>query len=279
MTPLRQKMTREIRLRNYSKTTEKTYVLVVARFAKHFGKSPEAISLEETKEYLYYLREEKKVSLSYFKQVIAALRFLYVKLLGQTWIKESLKYPRSQPSLPRVISKEEVAKLLEAVPDLRIKTVLSVLYAAGLRLDEAVSLKLGDIDSKRMLIHVRCGKGGRAREVILSKQLLKELRKYWRRYRPKEYLFENSRGKKLRGELVQRWCKEGSRRAKLKTKVTPHLLRHSFATHLLEAGTDIRVIQALLGHRNLNSTLIYTHVSSRCYEGIKDPLAALEQVQ
>jgi site-specific recombinase XerD len=252
-------------------------VLVVARFAKHFGKSPELISLEEVKSYLYYLREEKHVSMSYFKQVIGGLRFLYVNILDKSWFKDSLKYPRDQRSLPKVASKEEVAKLLSVIPDHRAKVILSVLYAAGLRLHECLSLKISDIDSKRMIITVRQGKGNKDRQVLLSKQLLEELRVYWIRYRPKLYLFESKTGKMLRGEKIQQWCKEGSRRAKLKTKITPHVLRHSFATHLLEAGIDIRVIQVLLGHKNLESTLIYTHVSSRCYGGIIDPLLALYQ--
>lgn len=277
MTPLREKMIREIRLRNYSKATEKTYVLGVARFAKHFGRSPEQISLEEVKGYLYYLREEKHVSMSYFKQVLGGLRFLYVQVLNQPWFKESLKYPRHEVSLPKVVSKEEVLKLLEAIPEMKARTALSLIYAAGLRLQEALSLKVRDIDSKRMLISVRQGKGGKDRQVILSKQLLEELRTYWCRYRPREYLFEGKTGGKLNGQRLQKWCSEGCRRAKLKTRITPHTLRHSFATHLLESGTDIRVIQALLGHRNISSTLIYTHVNSRCYGMIQDPLAALYQ--
>lgn len=278
MTPLREKMIREIRIRNYSKETEKAYILVIRKFAKYFSKSPENISLEEVKDYLYYLREERKVSISSFKVVIGALRFLYVNILGQLWFKESLKYPRDQRTLPRVASKEEVGKLLAAVSDFKIKTILSVLYAAGLRLQEGLSLKISDIDSKRMIINVKQGKGRKDRQVLLSKQLLEELRTYWCRYRPKLYLFENNNGKMLQGDKIQQWCKEGCLRAKLKTKITPHVLRHSFATHLLEAGTDIRVIQTLLGHSSLESTLIYTHVSSRCYGGIKDPLIELYQV-
>ncbi len=277
MTPLREKMIREIRLRNYSKDTEKAYLLVVIRFAKYFAKSPEQISIEEVKDYLYYLREDKQVSMSTFKVVIGGLRFLYVNVLGQEWFKESLKYPRSQRALPRVAAKEEVAKLLSVVTDFEIKMILSVLYAAGLRLRECLSLKVGDIDSQRMIITIKQGKGKKDRQVLLSKQLLEELRTYWCRYRPKLYLFENTNGKMIRAEKVQQWCKEGCCRAKLKTKITPHVLRHSFATHLLEAGTDIRVIQTLLGHSSLESTLVYTHVSSRCYGGIKDPLLALNQ--
>lgn len=196
-------------------------------------------------------------------------------MLGKSWFKEALKYPRYKRPLPVVATKKEVAQLLGAVPDHRARVVLSLMYATGLRLNEALSLKVSDIDSGRNVIHVRRGKGGAPREVMLSKTLLEELRIYWCRFRPKEYLFETKNRRRLHESEIQDWCKEACERAQIRTKITPHVLRHSFATHLLEAGTDIRVIQALLGHADINSTLIYTHVSSRCYSKIKDPLTEL----
>jgi integrase/recombinase XerD len=272
MTPLRERFIRDLELRNYAKVTVSTYVYTVARFARHFGKSPEVLGIEEIKQYLHYLKEERKIAISYFKQVVGALRFLYEHTLKQGWIKESLKYPRSQRALPVVASREEVERLIKVISNTRARTVVTLLYGTGLRLNEALKLKVSDIDSDKMVIHVRFGKGGKSRQVFLSNKLLNILREYYRTYRPGEYLFEHRRGKPVHETLIQGWCKEGCRRAHIKTPITPHVLRHSFATHLLESGTDLRVIQALLGHSNINSTLIYTHVSRRCFEGIQDPL-------
>lgn len=275
MTPLRERYIRDLGIRNYSKCTIKTYVTTVARYARYFGKSPEALGLEEAKQYLYHLRDNKKISISYFKQIVGALRFLYEYTLQKPWIKEQIKYPRAAKTLPIVASKEEVRKLIGAISDIRARTVVSLLYATGLRLHEALGLKIIDVDSKRMLVYVRHGKGGKGRQVFLSRELLVQLRQYYMRFHPREYLFESKRAKPLCPSMVQQWCKEGSRRAKLQLEISPHILRHSYATHLLEAGTDIRVIQELLGHSNIDSTLIYTHVNSRCYKGIKDPLLEL----
>lgn len=277
MTPLRAKMLREIRLRNYSKATEKSYISVVSQFARYYQCSPDKLGLEEIKKYLYWLKEERRVSLSYFKQTVGGLRFFYEHVLGQEWIRESLRYPRGARTLPVVASREEVGRLLKAIPNAKVRTVLSVLYGSGLRLEEALKLERHDVDSTRMVLHIREGKGGQSREVFLSQSLLQELRKHWRQYRPKRYLFEGRGGRRLSSSAVQKWCKEGSRRARLKIEITPHVLRHSFATHLLEAGTDIRVIQQLLGHRDIKSTLIYTHVSNRCYQQIGDPLQQARQ--
>ena len=273
MTPLREKMIRELRLKNYAKSTEKSYLHTVSEYAKFHGKSPSALGLEDAKRYLWYLREEKEVSLSYFKQVVSGLRFFYTHVLGQKWVTESLRYPRSQRALPVVASRAEIGRFLQSVSNQKTRTALSILYAAGLRLEEALSLKCSDIDSARMLIHIRNGKGGKSREVFLSESLLVELREYWHCYCPGTFLFEGYRGKKLSCSYIQKQCKEACRRARLKTAITPHVLRHSFATHLLESGTDIRVIQQLLGHTDIKSTLIYTHVSSRCYQKLDDPLA------
>ena len=277
MTPLRSKMIREIRLRNYSKQTEKAYVKMVARYAKYYGKSPELLGVEEVKQYLQYLKEERGISLSYFKQVVGGLRFFYVQVLGQEWFKEALKYPRSQRALPVVVAKEEVAQLIDAVKDVRAKTAIKLLYATGLRVSEAAALRLSDIDSKRMVIRVEQGKGGKSRDVLLSKTLLRDLRSYWKKFRPVDYLFELRRGRPIHSATIQKWCKEAAQEVGLEKKLTPHVLRHSFATHLLESGADIRVIQELLGHKDIQSTLIYTHVNSRCYQGIKDPLKELRQ--
>lgn len=274
-TSLRLKFIRDLELRNYSKITVKTYVGAIARFAKHFKRSPEEISIEEVKQYLHYMKEERHVAISYFKQMIAALRFLYEHTLERPWIREEIKYPRAVKTLPKVATQREVLQLIGAINNQKIRTAVELLYATGVRITEALNLCIADVDSKRMLITVTYGKGGKSRQVPLSKKLLESLRKYYRQYRPKKYLFETSSGKKLCESAVQSSCREGCKIARIKTRITPHVLRHSLATHLLEAGTDIRVIQVLLGHSNINSTLTYTHVNSRCYKSIKDPLQAL----
>jgi site-specific recombinase XerD len=263
-------------LRNYSKNTIKGYVLAVVKFSKHFKRSPEDLGIEEVKQYLHYMREERKIAISYFKQIVGALRFLYEHTLGRPWVREQLKYPKFVRPLPVVATRDEILRLIAVISEQKARTVIELLYATGLRVSEALNLTLKDIDSKRMLITVHGGKGGKSREVPLSKMLLERLRKYYTQYKPKIYLFETRTGKRLCQSMIQDWCKEARRRARIKTQITPHVLRHSIATHLLESGTDIRIIQALLGHSSITSTLIYTHVNSRCFRNIKDPLKALE---
>ena len=275
MTPLRERMIRDLRLRNYSKLTEKSYIQAVARYARHFKRSPEALTVEDVKSYLYYLREQKGVSLSYYKQSLGGLRFVYEHTLQRPWFKDALKYPRGEKRLPVVASKEEVARLIKAIDGLRARTAIELLYATGVRLFEALSLKVEDVDSKQMMIWVRRGKGQKSRRVPLSKQLQSRLREYWLEYKPKKYLFETKSGKPLEPSQVQGWCQRASLRARLAKPITPHVLRHSFATHLLEDGTDIRIIQELLGHQDIKSTLVYTHVSSRALKAMGDPLEQL----
>ena len=226
MTPLREKFIRDMELKNYAKATMKSYLSIVIRFAQHFNRSPEYIELEEVKQYLHYLKEKRHVALSTYKQVIGALRFLYEHTLQKSWIAGHLKYPRSPETIPEVISKGEVGRLIRAIPDGRCRMAVAFLYATALRINEGLSVRVRDINSERMIIHVRSGKGGKQREVPLSEKLLAELRQYYRIYRPKEYLFENRRGRRVHEDTVRGWCHEGARRAKIKTKVTPHVLRH-----------------------------------------------------
>lgn len=275
MTPLRARFIRDLELRNYSKDTIKSYVHAVARYCQHYNKSAEVLGEEEIKHYFVYLREDRKIAISSMKQVVGALRFLYEHTLQRSWIRERIKYPREVRGLPIVATKEEVFKLIGAISDERARMVVELLYSTGVRISEALGLKVVDIDSTRMLIQVHRGKGGKSRQVPLSKKLLRRLRSYYIKYRPKEFLFETCKGKRLCQDNIQEWCREGCRRAKIKTHITPHILRHSCASHLLEAGTDIRIIQVLLGHSSINTTLIYTHVDSRCLQKIKDPLSTL----
>ena len=260
---LRTRLIEDLRIRNYASSTIDIYVRCVALFAKHFGRSPEELGAEEVREYQLHLREEKKASWTFFNQTVSALRFLYGKTLKQDWSVEQIPYPRQEKRLPDVLSFEEVSRLFSCVRTLMSCTILQTMYGAGLRLMEAVSLKKSDIDSERMAIRVRQGKGRRDRYVTLSATLLETLREYYRASRPKgEWLFPNRKGTgAINHNTVQKACSLAARKAGLRKRVTTHTMRHSFATSLLEAGVDLRTIQILLGHGSLNTTAIYLHVA------------------
>lgn len=260
---LRTRMIEDLRIRNYAQNTIKIYVDCVAAFAKHFGQSPEELNEGHIREYQLYLAEEKKSSWTFYNQSVCALRFLYRKTLKKDWSMEHIPFPRQEKRLPEVLSAREVTKLFSCVRTVRSRTILQTMYGAGLRLMEAVSLKTSDIDSERMVIRVRQGKGRRDRYVTLSPTLLETLRDYHRACHPKgEWLFPN---RKWDGPIdhstVQRACTLAAREAGLRKRVTTHTMRHSFATSLLESGVDLRTIQILLGHGSLNTTAVYLHIA------------------
>ncbi len=264
MTPLRQRMMQDLRLRNLAENTQEAYLRSVAKLAQHFQKSPDLLSTEEVRSYLIYLLEKKHASPQSYIQVLAALRFLFNVTLGRKEVLEGLPRPKGVKKLPVVLSMEEVARFLGAIRNPKHRALLMTMYAAGLRVSEAVSLRVTDIDSKRMLIRVRQGKGRKDRYVNLSRRLLEVLREYWRACRPTTWLFPGMLpGRPMGREAVNDLCQRICVRAGMAKRVTPHTLRHSFATHLLEAGTDIRTIQILLGHRSLRTTATYTHVSAK----------------
>jgi site-specific recombinase XerD len=276
MTALRQRMLADMKVRNYSPSTQRLYIGHVARFAVHHGCSPAELGPEEAREYFQYLIETKKVTWSTFNQVVCALRFLYQVTLERPEMIPHLPFPRQEKRLPTVLSVEEVTRFFQAVTHPRDRVALLTIYAAGLRISEALHLKPEDIDSDRMLIHVRQGKGNKDRMVMLSKRLLKELRLYVRWARPYYWLFPGQDPTQpLSTRALQRTCRLTGARAGIAKRVTPHVLRHSFATHLLDAGADLRVIQTLLGHRKLGTTTIYTHVSTRRVQDTTSPLDRL----
>jgi len=259
---LRTRMTEDLRIRNYSEKTVSIYVRCVAAFAKYFGQSPEELNEGHIREYQVYLVKEKKSSWTVYNQSVSALRFLYRKTLKKNWSMEHIPFPRQEKRLPEVLSVQEVSKLFSCVRTVRSRTILQTMYAAGLRLMEAVSLKTNDIDSERMVIRVRQGKGKRDRYVTLSPTLLETLREYYRAYRPGAWLFPNQQGSgPMNHSTVQRACTLAARKAGLRKRVTTHTMRHSFATGLLESGTDLRTIQILLGHESLNTTAVYLHIA------------------
>jgi site-specific recombinase XerD len=275
MTPLRKQMIEALELRGSSPKTVHLYNCV-ARYARHFGKSPEHLGDKELREYLLYLLHERKVTWGTYTQALAALRFLYRWVLQRGDIVQDIRAPRPERRLPVVLSFEEVHRFFAAIPSFKYRTLLMFAYAAGLRISEAANVRVADIDSQRMVIRVVQGKRKKDRYTVLSPLLLQMLRHYWWAARPKDYLFP-SRGKTgvVRSSSVQHACIEARAAAGLSKEVTPHTLRHSFATHLLEAGTDLRIIQELLGHASPRTTAIYTHVSTKLISQIQSPLDLL----
>jgi len=276
MTPLRKRMIEALELRGSSPKTVKLYVDCVVRFARHFNKSPERLGAEDVRQYLLYLVHERKVAWSTYKQALSALRFLYRWVLERGEVVQDIRAPRPERRLPVVLSFAEVHRFFAAITSFKHRTLLMLAYAAGLRVSEAARLQVADIDSERMVIRVVQGKRKKDRYTILSPLMLEMLRHYWWAARPKDYLFP---GRGQRGHVTnstaQRACLAAHAVAGLGKEVTPHTLRHSFATHLLEAGTDLRVIQELLGHASPRTTAMYTHVSTKLISRTKSPLELL----
>jgi site-specific recombinase XerD len=263
MTPLRQRFIDDLRLRNYSPRTIEAYVAGVVRLARHFGRSPELLGPDDIRAFQLHL-VQKRVSWSQFNQTVAALRFLYRVTLGRPEHVPYIAYGKRPKTLPSVLSPEEVALLIQAAASARDRLLLQIAYGCGLRLDELLCLQVGDIDSARMVLHVRHGKGGKDRFVPLSVRLLDELRAYWRLCRPATWLFPGKKpNQHLTSGNVQRTFRGIARRAGLSKRCSMHTLRHSYATHLLEAGVDLLTLKALLGHRNLDTTAHYLHISTQ----------------
>jgi len=276
MTTLRQRLIEDLQVRNRSPHTIRSYVACIAHFARHFGKSPELLGPEEIRQYQVYLVNERRVSLSYLIQIVAALRFLYCVTLQRDWAIRHIAYPKQPKRLPVVLSQAEVRRLFDAIRSPRHLAILMTAYAAGLRLSEVTQLRITDIDSSRMVIRVRQGKGHKDRYVMLAPTLLEVLRLHWRRERPATWLFPGQHpDQPICNHVVQEVCRKAGIAAGLKKPVTVRTLRHSFATHLLESGKDIRIIQTLLGHRNVRTTEVYTYVSTETVRAAESPLESL----
>jgi site-specific recombinase XerD len=276
MTPLRQRFLDDLRLRNYSPRTLECYVAAVARFARHFGRSPEALGPEEIRTYQVHLVQQEHASWSRFNQAVCALRFLYRVTLGRPEVVPMIPFGKRPKTLPAVLSHQEVLRLFAALPDNPYRTLVRTAYACGLRIGEVVRLRVADIDSGRGVLVVRQGKGRKDRLVPLSPALLEELRAYWRRYRPADWLFPGQkRGRHLHVGALQRTFARIVRPLGFRKGVSMHTLRHSYATHLLEAGVDVVTLQRLLGHRDLSTTARYLHVSTQHLQRTPSPLDAL----
>jgi site-specific recombinase XerD len=271
MTPLRRRMIEDMRLRNLAPRTIKTYVDCVVAFARYFGTSPEHLGPDHIRAYLLHL-VEKRASWSQFNQARSALRFLYHTTLKRPWVDDGVVCVKTTRKLPVVLSLEEVAQFFAAVGKLKHRAILMTAYAAGLRLSEVVGLRVENVDSRRMVLRIR-GKGRKDREVMLSPRLLAVLRHYWLAERPSGYLFPGrDPDRPISPSSVQKNCGAALQASGLKKHISPHSLRHSFATHLLEAGTDLRTIQVLLGHSHLSTTARYTHVSAARLQATSSPL-------
>ena len=262
MTPLRQRYLQDLQLRNYSVKTQQVYVECVSLFARHFRRSPEHLGPEEIRAYQLYLIQEKQVSWSRFNQTVCALRFLYGTTLGKDWIIKHLPFPHKETRLPVILSPAQVSSLLQAISNPRHRMFFTTIYATGLRLSEARRLEVADIDSARNTVRVRQGKGRKDRYVMLSPRLRDLLREYWKTYRPSRLLFPGLDPQRpLAERTLQDALRQAREKAGLSPQVTAHTLRHCFASHLLEAGVNVRVIQLLLGHASLKTTARYTHVA------------------
>ena len=280
MTHLRKMMLEELQRRNYAQTTVKAYVRVVQEFANHFHQSPDQLGPQHLRQYQAYLFQEKKLDAGTVQQHVAALRFFYIKTLKRCYLLEDIPRPKRHHKLPEVLSPEEVARLIDSASNLSHRAMLMTLYSTGVRRAELCRLRVSDIDSQRMMVHIRQGKGGHDRDVPLSQKLLETLRVYWCWMKPKRYLFPGT-VKNWRADVPITtkipWdaCRQAAQRAGITKRIAPHTLRHCFATHLLEAGADLRTIQVLLGHRKIEHTTIYLHLSRKHLTAVANPLDTL----
>jgi integrase/recombinase XerD len=281
VTQLRKQMLEEIQRRNYSHRTARTYVRIVRDFAEYFHQPPDKLGPEQIRQYQAHLFQAKKLAPATVSQYVSALRFLFVKTLRRHFLAEYIPFPKSRKRLPTVLSPEEVTRLIDAASNLYHRTLLMTLYSTAARRAELCQLKVQDIDSQRMMIRINQGKGSRDREVPLSPKLLETLRVYFRWMRPTTFLFPGT-VKGVRADVpisvnsVWLACRQAAQRAGITKRLSPHSLRHSCASHLLEAGADLRTIQVLLGHSRLEHTLIYLHLSPTHLHATPNPLDALE---
>ena len=281
VTHLRQMMLDELQRRNYSPNTVRSYIHAVEDFSKYFRRSPDLLGPDDIRKYQVHLFRDRKLSPGTIEGHTAALRFLFVKTLRRPYVPDQIPFPKRPRKLPTVLSQEEVARLIDSAPNLMQHTMLMTLYATGLRRAELCHLKVSDIDSERMVIHVRQGKGSRDRDVPLTPKLIETLREYWRWMKPRTYLFPGTvKGWRadvpITEKIVWQAVNQAAKGAGITKPVSPHSLRHSFATHMLEAGADLRTIQVLLGHAKLAHTTVYLHLSRRHLQAIPSPLEAIE---
>lgn len=270
---LAERLDRDLAIRGYSENTRRVYLGAVRNFVRFFGRSPDALTIEHINQYQHHLVRDKKVSSGYFNVIVAALRFFYQVTLKKDWNIKHIPYRKTGRKLPEILSQEEIIRFFTTIPNLKHRVILMTIYAAGLRVSEALHLRPSDIDSQRMVLRVEQGKGSKDRYVMLSPALLTILREYWKIVHPKTWLFPSRfRDTPLVPRTILAVVHKARQAAGIRKVIQTHSLRHAFATHLLEKGVNIRIIQTLLGHRSLRSTEIYTHVSRTCLQDTKSPL-------
>lgn len=272
--PFTVRMIQDMQLRNYSQNTIDAYTFHVDKFCQHFGKPADKLGPEQIREFQLYLVNQKKVSWSSFNQAVCGLRFLYQTTLGKTWAVKHIPFGKKPKKLPTVLSDDEACGLLQCLHNPKHHAVLLTCYAAGLRLSEATHLRINDIDGHRQQIHIRQGKGRKARMVPASPRLLESLRQYWKIDKPKDYLFPGKApSNPLSSATIQKACKLAAAKAGItKPAVTPHTMRHSWATGMLEAGVDLLTISKLLGHSSFVTTMVYLHVRRQHFDRSPSPL-------
>lgn len=279
MTTLRQRMLEDLQIRQYSPTTIRLYLYAIKTFAKHFGKPPDQLGAEHIRRFQLFLIKEKKVSTSTYVLMVCALRFFYTHTLHRKVAIDRIPFPRRERKLPLILSRDEIKALLEAPQDLRHRAMLAILYGSGLRVSEVARLKVTDIDSARNMLWVRSGKGRKDRQALLPPKLRELLRCYWRSKRPTDWLFPGADPTQPTSvKTIFRACRQAAHSAGIAKSIHPHLLRHAFATHLLEAGVNLRTIQFLLGHARLETTARYLQVADVNVRATTSPLESLESL-
>ena len=273
MKRLRDQMLVDLQLSGATPRTQKTYLREAGNLAKYFNRSPAELGEDQLKEYMLYLMKQRHLSEGTFRFYVAALKFLYRTTLKREWAVENIRYPRAKRKLPVVLDLSEVESLFAVTPNLKHKVILMITYSSGLRASETARLKITDIDSKRMMVRIGQGKGGKDRYSILSQTTLEHLRQYWRKYHPTEWLFNGARkNAPLSTNSIQQLFYKAKKRAGITKPASVHTLRHSFATHLIEAGTSLHHVQLLLGHRSPTTTTVYLHVSRLNLAQVISPL-------
>jgi len=280
VTHLRQMMLDELQRRNYSQSTVRSYIHTMEDFSKYFRRPPDRLGPDHIRQYQAHLFRDRKLLAGTITSYVAALRFFYVKTLRRPYLSDHIPFPKRPRQLPTVLNQEEVQQLVDGAANLMRRTMVMTLYATGVRCSELCRLQVSDVDSERMVIHVRKGKGGRDREVLLSPKLLKTLREYWRWMKPRTYLFPGTvKGWRadvpITPKVVWKAVNEAPSAPASLSASLPHTLRHSFATHMLEAGADLRTIQVLLGHAKIGDTALYLHLSRRHLQAVASPLEAI----
>lgn len=274
METYREQMQRDMVLRNLSPKTQYLYHNAARGLEDHFRKPPDQLIEDDVKAFLHSIVTDKKLSQSSLKIAYSALRFLYETTLGKSWVIDKIPYPKTAKAIPHILSKDDIQRLFDATATLKQRAMLMMTYSAGLRARETARLKITDIDSKRMMIRVEQSKGNKDRYTLLSQVALETLREYWKQYRPKEWLFTRDTNslEHVPAEAVSTAFLRAKRQANLRKPATCHTLRHSFATHLLEAGVDLHTIQVLMGHSSIRTTTVYLHVSKKNLAKVVSPL-------